>query len=67
MDPQVSESLMKNFLYNLLVLLGRLWVAFILLCIIALIVPVWIVLEVITYMEKLAKVRSNRALTEYID
>lgn len=58
---------MKNFLYNTLVVLGRLYIAFMYLFIIVMIIPVWLVLEFVTYMEKVTKIRSNRALTEYID
>lgn len=58
---------MKNFLFNLLVILGKLWVVFTLLSVLVLVIPMWIVLEFILYMEKVMKTRSQRTLTEYID
>lgn len=58
---------MKNFLYNVLVLFGKLWVMIVLIGVIALIIPLWILLEFVSYMEKVTKLRSQRALTEYID
>lgn len=58
---------MKDFLYNLLVLFGKLFVSFVLVSVVILIIPLWILLEFVSYMEKVTKVRSQRALTEYID
>jgi hypothetical protein len=58
---------MKNFLYNILVFLGKLFVAFVFLFMTAFIIPVWILLEVVTYIEKVTKTRSNRVSKECID
>lgn len=58
---------MLDFFYKTLVLFGKIWVASVLICIIVLIIPLWLILEFISYMEKVTKIRSKRALTEYID
>lgn len=60
MDPQVQESLM----FNILVWMGRLFVASVFLLMVVIMIPFVGIFEVI---ERTARIRSRRATTEFID
>ena len=60
MDTQVQESLM----FNILVWMGRLFVASVFLLMVVIMIPFVGIFEVI---ERTARIRSRRATTEFID
>lgn len=67
MDPQVQEGVMERILY---VLMGWTLTLIAILCLIAallIFLPIYLIVEFVMFMEQVTKVRSKRALTEYID